>query len=163
MAKGRTVLEIIHPDDDITLPTGTSRGRIVATLTNKLTAYVGGLFRATAVVSVAQGGAKASGTLTLATASGTVGGTINGVSITVTWATSDTLSAAALATAIRASVNPLIAGVVTATSNLGVVTITAVSYGAAGNVTLVASGTNVTASGARLTGGTTATFTTLTR
>ena len=164
MAKGRTVVEFIHPEDDITLPSGTSRGRILAALINKITAYVGGLFRSTSSVQVGQGGAKATGTLTLASSTGTVGGSINGVAITVTWATSDTATAAALATAINASANALVAGVVTATSALGVVTLTAANFGKVGNsITLAATGTNVTASGARLTGGTSATLVTLTR
>lgn len=97
---------------------------------------------------------KASGTITMATSSGTVGATINGVAITVTWATSDTNSAALLAAAINASSNALVSGYVTATSAAGVVTITATQKSAWGNaITLAASGTNVTASGARLTGG----------
>lgn len=96
---------------------------------------------------------SASGTLTIASGSGSVGGTINGTSVTVTWATSDTASAAALAVAINAAAG--LVGYVTATSALGVVTITAADSGLLGNaITLVASGTGVTASGARLTAGT---------
>lgn len=109
----------------------------------------------------------ASGTVTLSTASGTVGATINGVSITVTWATSDTNTATLLKNAINASVNALVAPYVSATSAAGVVTITAKTPGAAGNViTLAASGTGALASGNRLTGGsdaTTAAVFTLTR
>lgn len=97
----------------------------------------------------------ATGTLTLSTASGTVGGVINGVTVTVTWGTSDTATAAAIAAAINASGNALVSNHVTATSALGVVTLTAKQPGHGGNaVTLAASGTGVTASGARLTGGT---------
>jgi phage tail sheath gpL-like len=99
-------------------------------------------------------GVAASGTITMATSSGTVGAIINGVSITVTWATSDTASSAALATAINTSVNPLVQPFVTATSAGAVTTITAKNKGSQGNaITLAATGTNVTASGARLTGG----------
>jgi phage tail sheath gpL-like len=104
--------------------------------------------------TAADAAVRASGTLTMATSSGTVGGVINGVTITVTWGTSDTASSAALAAAINASSNALISGVVTATSALGVTTIRAVQPGKTGNaITLAASGTNVTASGTRLTGG----------
>lgn len=100
-------------------------------------------------------GVAASGTITMATSSGTVGAVINGVTVSVTWATSDTASSAALAAAINASVNPLVQPFVSATSALGVTTITAKTKGTAGNaITLAATGTNVTASGARLTGGT---------
>ena len=106
--------------------------------------------------------AKATGTFTIASGSGTITGTINGVAIAITWATSDTNSAALLAAAINASANALIAGIVTATSAAGVVTVTAVKGGLAGNaVTIAASGTGNTASGARLTGGTVGTQTTI--
>jgi hypothetical protein len=97
----------------------------------------------------------AAGTLTLAAAAGTVGVTINGVAVTVAFAVSDTATATALAAAIVASVNDLVGKHVTATSLAGVVTITSKIPGFAGNaVTIVASGTGATASGARLTGGT---------
>lgn len=163
MAKGRTVVEIIHPQDDITLPTGNSRGRILAIVNNKLGAFVAGLFRTTSSVLVGQGGARATGTLTFSSASGTVGGSINGVAITVTAAGGDAATAALWVAAVNASVNPLVQGVVTASNVLGVATVTA-GYGATGNaITLAATGTGVTASGARLTGGTSATLRTLVR
>lgn len=99
--------------------------------------------------------ANASGTVTLSGSSGTVGATINGVAVTVAYATSDTVTAAALATAINASTNALVQYLVTATSAAGVVTVRALQPGIGGNcITLAASGTGATASGARLTGGT---------
>ena len=102
------------------------------------------------------GTAVASGTLTLSTASGAVGGVINGVTITATAAGGDTASAALIAAAINASTNALVLNIVRATSAGAVVTISAVASGAQGNtITLAASGTGVTASGTRLTGGTT--------
>lgn len=98
----------------------------------------------------------ATGTVTLSSASGDVSAVINGVTITVTYATSDTNTASLLKTAINASANALVANHVTATSAAGVVTITASTPGIVGNtITLAASGTGATASGARLTGGTT--------
>lgn len=107
--------------------------------------------------------AYASGTVTLASGSGTVGAIINGVTVSVTWATSDTASAAALAAAINASANTLVAPFVTASSALGVVTITAKNLGVQGNtITLAATGTGATASGARLTGGVDGTANTVT-
>lgn len=164
MAKGRTVVEFIHPQDDITFPSGSSRGRILAVVTNKIAAFVGGLFRPTSSVLVGQGGARATGTLTFSSASGTVGGSINGVSVTVTAAGGDTNTAALWVAAVAASTNPLVQGVVTASNVAGVATVQAVQYGTTGNaITLAASGTGVTASGARLTGGTSATFRTLVR
>lgn len=106
----------------------------------------------------------ATGTLTLSSGTGTVGGTIGGTSVTVTWATSDTASATALATAINA--NTTVNKWVVATSVAGVVTLTATAANALGNnVTLVASGTGVTAGGlvgGKLSGGVNPTATTLT-
>lgn len=106
----------------------------------------------------------ASGTITLAVSSGILTATINGVAIaTGVLAGTDTENAVVLAAAITASVNALVAGLVTATSALGVVTVTAARGGKAGNaVTLAASGTGATASGARLTGGTNGTSVTTT-
>lgn len=164
MAKGRTLIELIWPDDDVTLPTGTEAGRIINAVTAALTGFAGGTKSRTASVMVGQGGVRATGTLTFSGASGTVGGSINGVSITVTAAGGDANTAALWVAAVRASVNPLVAGVVTVSNVAGVATVQAVQYGATGNsITLAASGTGVTASGARLTGGTSATLRTLVR
>lgn len=96
----------------------------------------------------------ATGTLTMATSSGTVGGVINGVTVTVEWATSDEVSTIALAAAINASADPLVSNHVTASASAKVTTLTAKNKGHAGNaITLAASGTNVTASAARLASG----------
>lgn len=98
-------------------------------------------------------GVAATGTLTIAGGAGAVGGTIGGTLVTVTWATSDTATAAALAAAINA--NATTNQYVFATSAAGVVTLRSLSSTTAGNgTTLVASGTGVTASGPKLTGGT---------
>lgn len=103
---------------------------------------------------------SASGTVTIASGTGAITAIINGVSIAITWATSDTVSAALLAAAINASVNALVAGFVTATSAAGVVTITAAEKGLQANaITLSATGTGATASVARLAGGTHGTVT----
>lgn len=97
----------------------------------------------------------ASGTVTIASGSGSIAAIINGVTIPVTWATSDTNTATLLAAAINASTNALVQPFVSASSVLGVVTVTAKAKGVAGNsITLAASGTGATASGARLSGGT---------
>lgn len=96
----------------------------------------------------------ATGTWTTASGSGSQTCTINGVVFTSVWATSDTVAAAAMAALINASVSALVAGLVIATAALGVVTITTARLGVFGNaVTIAASGTGATASGARLTGG----------
>jgi phage tail sheath gpL-like len=96
----------------------------------------------------------ASGTVTILSGSGTITATINGVGTSVTWGTSDTATATALAAAINAATNDLVEFHVSASSSAGVVTITAKAPGQWGNaITLAATGTGATASGARLTGG----------
>jgi hypothetical protein len=93
----------------------------------------------------------ATGTVTIAAGSGVVGAFINGKLISVTWATTDTATATALAAAINAdSTLPVVA-----TSSAGVVTLYARTGGTTGNAVAVSpSGTGVTASGSGLlTGG----------
>lgn len=115
------------------------------------------------VSAVVDGAAvAASGTITISGGSGTVGTTINGVLVQVAWTTSDTATAALLATAVNNSIAS-VTDLVTATSVAGVVTITSKFPGVAGNaVTLAGSGTGVTASGSRLSGGVAAVATTVT-
>lgn len=87
-------------------------------------------------------GAQASGQVTIASGSGNETVTINGVAIVTAWATSDTATAAAIATAINGSTNSLVRDFVYASSAAGVVTITARAGGVKGNaITLAASGT----------------------
>lgn len=127
----------------------------VGNLGKYLWAIASGVRKAT-VTSVVDGTtlATASATLTLSSASGSVGGTINGVAVTVTASGGDTATATALAAAIVASTNAAHLGIVTATSAAGVVTVSAFQPGKMGNaITLAASGTGVTASAARLAGG----------
>jgi hypothetical protein len=110
-------------------------------------------------------GAAASGTVTAATVVATNTLTINGVVFTAVAAGAvgnqfnvggnDTVTAANIAAAINASVTAGVQGVVTATSALAVVTITAVQPGLTGNaISLASSGATLTVSGAKLTGGT---------
>lgn len=123
----------------------------------------GTLTQPSVIVSIEDNAVPASGTFTFASIVATNTMTINGVVFTcvASGATgnqfnvgaSDTAAAANAAAAINASVTTLIAGYVTATSALGVVTVTSVSRGKAGNQVTIVGGSNVTASGARLTGG----------
>lgn len=100
------------------------------------------------------GGTQAAGTVTISSGSGTISAIINGITISVTWTTSDNNTATLLATAINSSTNALVQGVVYANSANNVCTISADASGPAGNqTTLSATGTGATASGARLTGG----------
>lgn len=102
--------------------------------------------------STAAAHAFASQTVTFSGASGTVGATIAGVAKTFAHGASDNADAASLAAAIIA--DSTLNKFVTATSVNNVCTITALAPGAAGNaVTTVASGTGVSAGGARLAGG----------
>lgn len=96
----------------------------------------------------------ASGTLTLSSASGVVGTTLNGVTVTVTASGGDSATATALSSAINsdATLNPLFTSSVVS----NVITVTSRTPGIAGNsTTFVAVGTGVTASGSGfLSGGT---------
>src|SRR5712671_4390347 len=75
--------------------------------------------------------AFASGTLTISSGSGAVGGTIGGTLVTVTASGGDTATATALAAAINADATAKT--YVTAASAAGVVTLTAISPGTMGN------------------------------
>lgn len=146
-------ISVITDRDDNPVVPG-AKSVTVNQIINALAGIIGGAFPGT--IHAAGNAARAKGTVTIGgSATGTLTATINGVATNVTYATSATNSAALLAAAINASTNPLVAGHVKATSAAGVVTIEAVTPGIAGNaITLAGSGTGVTASGARLTGGT---------
>lgn len=106
-------------------------------------------------LEVAVDAAVASGTWTVASGTGALTCVINGVTINRTWATSDTATATALVGDINGHANSLIKDHVSATNAAGVVTITSKTPGLPGNaITLAGTGTGVTVSGARLTGGT---------
>lgn len=107
---------------------------------------------------------QASGTFTLTAVIATDAVSINGVTFTAVASgaganqfnvgVSDTATAVNLAAAINASVSGLVAGYVTASAALTVVTVSSTSYGIMGNQTLIASAdATIVASGARLTGG----------
>lgn len=136
-------------------------------LRNFFRRLAGGLSRGTVKVSVSSASAaKASGTLTLVSAQAGDTVLLNGQTLTAVTGTptanqfkvgvSDTADAASLANAIASTNNlSLVSGLLTATSALGVVTVSALRDGKLGNaVTMSATGGNITASGARLTGGT---------
>jgi hypothetical protein len=97
--------------------------------------------------------ATATGTYTVASASGTITATIGGTAVTATGTGNNTTDAATLAANINA--NNTVNKLVSATSALGVITLTAVIEGKFGNaVTTTATGTGLTAGQATLTGGT---------
>lgn len=153
------VISVLGDTDHTPLADGDVYTKIRGAI-NYLRGCIGGAREGKVILTTESDAVAATGTLTLATSSGVVGGTINGVLITVTWATSDTATAAAIAAAINASTNVLVSDRVSATSSGAVVTLTSKQPGLQGNaITLAASGTNVTASGALLTGGTAGTRT----
>lgn len=93
------------------------------------------------------------GAITIAAGPGAVGAIIAGTTVTVTWGTSDAVTAAALAVAINANttLGPLFVAVAVSAT----VTVTSRTPGTAGNsTTLVAQGTGTTVSGATFSGGT---------
>lgn len=162
MASLTTTIEVTHAVSvDGLWPCGAKKAD--AADPKKMCAQVSALFDAIAAgctpasFTIQEGGtaeAQATGTLTISGGSGAVGGTINGVAITHAWTTSDANSAALVAADINASANALIAGIVTASAASNVVTVRSVDATKTANaITLAASGTGVTASGARLTGG----------
>jgi len=106
---------------------------------------------------VTQGeGAVASGTVTIAAGgSGNYTVTVNGVATgNVAWNTDEGTTAAAVKVVFDALTSALVMDHVNCTVAAGVLTVTALKGGVAGNaITLACSGTGATASGARLTGG----------
>lgn len=81
-------------------------------------------------------GAKAGATLILSGGSGAVGGIINGVTVTATWASSDTNSAGLIATAINSSSNALVAGFVRASNAFATLTLSTMTAGSVVRVRL---------------------------
>lgn len=105
-------------------------------------------------VVVRHGAVAASGTVNFSGSSGTVGATINGTLVTVAFTTNATVTGDLFVAAVAAAAD-IVSKHVLATNVAGLVTLTSKFPGHAGNaVTLALSGTGVTVSGARLTGGT---------
>lgn len=108
-------------------------------------------------ITLKNGGIRANGTVTYSGSSGAQTVTINGVQVYNATGASDAANATAAAAAINASANALVSGHVKAVARAGVCYIYSTQDGTQGNTnTLAATGTGATASGARLTGGTTA-------
>jgi phage tail sheath gpL-like len=114
-------------------------------------------------ISIKGNATRASGTLTLASVVATNTCAINGVTFTAVASgatgnqfnvgVSDTATATNLAAAINASASSLVSQQVTATSSGAVVTVYSKIYGVGGNTVTLTGSANITASGARLTGG----------
>ena len=173
-ALGNLTVVIEHPQDVLQVPAGNDPQRLTNAVATFLERFAAGLCVPTTRVTLVDGGAQASGTVTLSgavgvratgtvtysSASGTTTATVNGVAFSQTTGT-DAARAAALAAAIMSSTDPLVLGLVSASANAGVVTLTATTQGTGGNaLTLVVSGTGIARSAATLTGGTNNTVTT---
>ncbi len=114
-------------------------------------------------ISVQGNAVRASGTLTLSSVIAPNTFAINGVTFTARASgaganefnvgLNDTATAVNAAAAINASVTGLIAGYVTATSALGVVTVKSAFYGLSGNQVTLTGSANIVASVTRLAGG----------
>ncbi len=126
---------------------------------------IGGSTRNAIITTVVDdgNGVAASGTLTLSSVVATNACTVGGVTFTAVASgatgnqfnvgANDTATAVNLAAAINASVSAGVLSVVTATSAAAVVTVSAAVTGPIGNNVPLVGGTNITASGAKLTGG----------
>lgn len=169
-----TVITITHPETVAQLSeylgrqAGEAR-RGANDLARYLKAVAGGVLSASVVVGT--DAVRASGTATFESVAATDTLTVNGVAFAcvASGATgnqfnvgaSDTISAANCAAKINAAADATIAGKVTASAADGVITITAVDPGVAGNVfTLAQSGDHITLSEANLENGSNGTVTT---
>lgn len=158
-----TIISINHPTPFSLGINGASRRGIQAVqlVIGLLKALVSGTKKGTALTinagTATTALAPAAGTVTLvAGSSGTYTATINGVAVTVTYATSLTATAALLAAAINTSTNALVQYLVGAVAVGPVVSVYALQPGITGNcITLAASASagTATASGTRLTSG----------
>lgn len=159
-----TIISINHPSPFNLSVNGTSRrgNAAVQLVLGFIRAIMAGPKNGTALTinagTATTSLAAASGTVTMTSgSSGTYTATINGVAITVTYATSLSNTATLLAAAINASTNALVQYFVQAAAVGPVVTIVALQPGITGNAITLAASASVgvaTASGARLAGGT---------
>ena len=126
---------------------------LAAAIVASVTAGLVGVITAIPVAAVVTVESIALGTLRNGTT--LVGtGDITATSGTLTGGALDlTLSAVELANAIVASVSPAIAGIITATPALAVVTLDGINKGTSGNLTLAQTGVGFTLSGVAMTGG----------
>lgn len=164
----KTTITLIHTAEtiqtvkDILQKQGSKPRAECIKLSNYFDALGGGLRKATMTVAVNTTGVKATGTVTLSSIAAADTVTIAGLvftgsdtpSTTVQFltGTTDTLSAVSLAAKINAHASLL--GIVTATSALGVVTLTAVNTGLVYNRVGLAISAHGSVSGALMTGGT---------
>jgi phage tail sheath gpL-like len=163
--RGRTTVVIDHPSQDISWRSPTNLSEVTARLFAGINAGATGTYADTEV-TVEQGGAQAYGTVTLSgvggtaatgtiTFSGSTGAwtvTINATVFSGTSAGDDDTEGDDLATQIDG--DPTISALISANNSAGVVTLTAVAKGTAGNaITLAVTGTGVARSAATLSGG----------
>ncbi len=145
---GVVTLTAVHPGL-------TGNMNTIATSNGTRLAITGSVARLAGATLAAYEGTAASGTVTIASGSGNYTVTVNGQATgNVAWNTTDDQTATDVAAAINALTQTTLVAHVTASAAANVVTVTALHGGIQGNhITLSATGTGATASGARLTGG----------
>ncbi len=128
-----TTLVISHQTElDMGSLTLRDRRTLLRRVINALQSAAGGSKRIQSIDVIANAREEpvaASGFLTLATSSGAVGATINGATVTATWATSDIISAGLIAAAINASTNAAVQYKVRASNLSATATLAAVVAG----------------------------------
>lgn len=102
---------------------------VLDAIATALAANDGSVDAVTGVINQSGTSAKAGASLIISGGSGAVGGTINGVTVTATWATSDTNSAGLVAAAINASSNALVQGFVRASNAFATLTLSSTAAG----------------------------------
>jgi hypothetical protein len=102
---------------------------VMAALVDLLASSQGDVDSVTGNLNQATLGAKAGATLILSGGAGAVGGVINGVTVTATFATSDANTAGLVAAAINASSNALVQGFVRASNAFATLTLATMTAG----------------------------------
>lgn len=121
----------VDQTDALNLTGRTGRHQVLQALANHLDGLKGGSRRFNALRVWADGATPrpARAVVKFATSSGVVGATINGVAVTVTWATSDANSGTLFAAAVNASTNALVQYLVQACNIAGTVALASVAAG----------------------------------
>lgn len=124
-------LAIVLGFDQPFLQNSRRRRALLNAALNKAAGCVGGASRSASfdLVSSSTAPGFASSGLAVSSGSGAVGGTINGVTVTDTWATSDTVAAGLVAAAINASTDALVQHMVVASNLHSAVTLASVAAG----------------------------------
>lgn len=158
MATRETTIKIRHRDDQVPSATRFRAARDYAF--HELCEHLMGLSSGSRMGDIeisddaSSDAVAADGTVTFSGAAGPISVSVNGVALAVSGYADDEDAASELVNAINESASVLVHDFVSASAVGPVVTVTAKAKGATGNaITLSASGTGASVSGARLTGG----------